>query len=325
MSRLSKDGYNYFLQISLRCSSQIVFCVLLYIVLNTTLYNNLGYSEEKVMSFKIVGDSCTDFTMEDFAKGYNVSIPLTINVDDVEIVDDETFDQIDFLKRVAAAQECPKSACPSPEMYMQSFEGADDVYVVTLSAQLSGSYNSALVAKELYQEEHPEVNVHVFDSCSASSGQLLLAHRIEELALRGMEFNKIVEQITKFRDEMQTTFVLETLEMLRKNGRLSGMKAMVASALNIKPYMKAERGTIQQAGQARGMRKALDKMIEYIGEIGQHFSEKTVIIANCNCPERAKAVEKELMERYHFKESLIISTKGISSLYAANGGIIVSF
>lgn len=303
----------------------MMFYVLLYIVMNTTSCNNLGYSEEKGMSFKIVGDSCTDFTVEDFAKGYNVSVPLTINVGDVEIVDDETFDQRDFLKKVAEAKECPKSACPSPEMYMQSFEGADDVYVVTLSAQLSGSYNSAQVAKELYQEEHPEVNVHVFDSCSASSGQLLIVHQIEQLALKGMKFENIVEQVTKFRDEMQTTFVLETLEVLRKNGRLSGMKAVVASALNIKPYMKAENGTIQQAGQARGMRKALDKMIEYIGEVGQNFSEKTVIIANCNCPERAKEVEKELMERYHFKESLIISTKGISSLYAADGGIIVSF
>lgn len=277
------------------------------------------------MRFKIVGDSCTDFTGEDLEKGYNISVPLTIHVGDVEIVDDGTFNQIDFLKKVEDAKECPKSACPSPEMYMQSFEGASDVYVVTLSAQLSGSYNSAQVAKELFQEEHPEVNIHVFDSCSASSGQLLIAHQIEQLALQGMEFEKIVEKTTKFRDEMQTTFVLETLEILRKNGRLSGMKAVVASALNIKPYMKAENGTIQQVGQARGMKKALDKMITYIGEVGQHFSEKTVIIANCNCPGRAKEVEKELMERYHFKDSLIIDTKGISSLYAADGGIIISF
>lgn len=277
------------------------------------------------MHFKIVGDSCTDFTGEDLEKGYNISVPLTIHVGDVEVVDDETFNQIDFLKKVEEAKECPKSACPSPEMYMQSFEGASDVYVVTLSAQLSGSYNSAQVAKELFQEEHPGVNIHVFDSCSASSGQLLIAHQIEQLALQGMEFEKIVEKTTKFRDEMQTAFVLETLEILRKNGRLSGMKAVVASALNIKPYMKAENGTIQQVGQARGMKKALDKMITYIGEVGQHFSEKTVIIANCNCLGRAKEVEKELMERYHFKDSLIIDTKGISSLYAADGGIIISF
>lgn len=277
------------------------------------------------MSFKIIGDSCTDFTAEDLAKNYIVSVPLTINVGGTEIIDDDKFDQADFLKRVAEADECPKSACPSPEMYMQSFEGADDVYVITLSEHLSGSYNSARLAKKLYQEEHPEVRIHVFDSHSASTGQLLIARQVEQLALQSVGFEEIVEQVTKFRDEMQTTFVLETLEILRKNGRLTGMKAVVASVLNIKPYMKAENGIIQQAGQARGMKKALEKMIDYIGEIGEHLSEKTVIIANCNCLQRAKEVEKELIKRYHFKDSLIIDTKGISSLYAADGGIIISF
>lgn len=277
------------------------------------------------MRFKIIGDSCTDFTAEDLKKDYIVSVPLTINVGGVEIIDDESFDQAAFLKKVAETEECPKSACPSPEMYMKSFEGADNVYVITLSEHLSGSYNSAQLAKELYQEEHPGVNIHVFDSHSASTGQLLIAHQIEQLALQGVKFEEIVDQVMRFRDEMQTIFLLETLDMLRKNGRLTGMKAMVASVLNIKPYMKGENGIIQQAGQARGMKKALEKMIDYIGEVGERLSEKTVIIANCNCPERGKEVEKELMNRYHFKESLVIDTRGISSLYAADGGIIISF
>lgn len=277
------------------------------------------------MKFKIIGDSCTDFIPEDLEKEYIVSVPLTIDVDNYEIVDDESFDQADFLKRVAAYQGCPKSACPSPEIYMESFADAENVYVVTLSAQLSGSYNSAQLAKRMYQEEHPETKIHVFDSKSASSGQLLLAHLIEQYALAGMEFETIVEKVTAFRDKMQTTFVLESLETLRKNGRLTGVKALVASALNIKPYMKAVDGSIAQAGQARGIKKALGKMVDFVGEVGENFTEKTVIIANCNCYERAKEVEKELMERYHFKESMIIDTRGISSLYANDGGVIVSF
>lgn len=277
------------------------------------------------MKFKIIGDSCTDFIPEDLEKEYIVSVPLTIDVDSYEIVDDESFDQADFLKRVAAYQGCPKSACPSPEIYMESFEDAENVYVVTLSAQLSGSYNSAELAKRMYQEEHPETKIHVFDSKSASSGQLLLAHLIEQYALSGMEFETIVEKVTAFREKMQTTFVLESLETLRKNGRLTGVKALVASALNIKPYMKAVDGSIAQAGQARGINKALGKMVDFVGEVGENLTEKTVIIANCNCYERAKAVEKELMERYHFKESMIIDTRGISSLYANDGGVIVAF
>lgn len=277
------------------------------------------------MKFKIIGDSCTDFIPEDLEKEYIVSVPLTIDVGNYEIVDDENFDQADFLKRVAAYQGCPKSACPSPETYMESFEGAKHVYVVTLSAQLSGSYNSAQLAKRMYQEEHPDTKIHVFDSKSASSGQLLLAHLIEEYALAGMEFETLVEKVTAFREKMQTTFVLESLETLRKNGRLTGVKALVASALNIKPYMKAVNGSIAQAGQARGIKKALGKMVDFVGEVGENLTEKTVIIANCNCRERAKQVEKELMERYHFKESMVIDTRGISSLYANDGGVIVSF
>ncbi|MDE5863801.1 MAG: DegV family protein, partial [Lachnospiraceae bacterium] len=234
------------------------------------------------MKFKIVGDSCTDFTSEDMKKEYMVSVPLTIDVGGFEVVDDEKFDQADFLKRVAEYEGCPKSACPSPESYIQSFADASEIFVVTLSSQLSGSYNSAELAKNMYMEEHPEVKIQVFDSKSASSGQFLLVHLIEKLALEGRGFEEIVDKVTAVRDEMETVFVLETLDTLRKNGRLTGVKALVATALNIKPYMKAVDGSIAQAGQARGMKKALDKMAEYIGEIGKNLSEKTVVIAHCN-------------------------------------------
>lgn len=277
------------------------------------------------MKFKIVGDSCTDFTAEDLKKEYNVSVPLTIDVDGFEVVDDETFDQKDFLRRVSEYSGCPKSACPSPEKYMECFKEVDNVYVITLSSQLSGSYNSAMLAKRIYQEEHPEVKIHVFDSKSASCGQLLLARLVEQYALAGMEFNEVVKAVTAFCNQMNTFFVLESLETLRKNGRLTGVKALVASALNIKPYMKAEHGTICQAGQARGVKKAIGKMIDMVGMEGRNLKDKTLIVANCNCYERAKCVKEKLMERYSFKDSLIIDTKGISSLYANDGGVIIAF
>ncbi len=277
------------------------------------------------MKFKIVGDSCTDFLPEDREKEYIVTVPLTIAVGDDEVIDDDNFNQGAFLKKIADYEGCPKSACPSPDAYMKSFEGAQEVYVVTLSSGLSGSYNSAESARQMYLEEHPNVKIHVFDSKSASSGQLLIAHLIEKYVLIGMSFEEIVEKVTAFRDELHTTFVLDDLETLRKNGRLTGVKAMVANALNIKPYLKLEDGTIQQIGQARGMRKALDKMIEYIGEVGTNLSDKVVIISHCNCMERAKDVEKKLLSEYGFKDSLIIDTKGISTMYANDGGVIVSF
>jgi len=277
------------------------------------------------MKFKIVGDSCTDFTPEDLQKEYIVSVPLSIEVGGVEIVDDDTFDQADFLKRVADAPDCPKSACPSPEAYMNSFQGAEEIYVVTLSAKLSGSYNSACLAKRMYEEEHPEVKIHVVDSKSAAAGQLLIAYEIERRVLAGLAFAQVVEEITVFRDEMKTAFVLETLETLRKNGRLSNVKAMMASLLNIKPYMKAVDGQIEQEGQARGIKQALTKMVEYIGTVEENFEDKDLIISNCNCQKRAQCVEQKIKERYAFRSIRIIDTKGISSLYAADGGIIVAF
>ncbi|MCM1500718.1 MAG: DegV family protein [Clostridium sp.] len=277
------------------------------------------------MKFKIVGDSCTDFTQEDMEKEYMVAVPLTIDVDGFEIVDDATFNQADFLRRVAEYEGCPKSACPSPECYMQSFAGASQIFVVTLSSHLSGSYNSAELARNMYIEEHSDVKIHVFDSKSASSGQFLLMRLIERLALEGREFEEIVDKVTAFRDKMETVFVLETLDTLRKNGRLTGVKALVATALNIKPYMKAVDGSIAQAGQARGMKKAIDKMVEYIGEVGKNLSDKTAVIAHCNCAERARQLGKNLMERYHFKEIVIVETRGISSMYASDGGVVVAF
>ena len=114
------------------------------------------------MSFHIVCDSCTDLTEEDLKKGCYTLVPLTLLVDGEEIIDDETFDQADFLAKVAASKESVKSACPAPESYMEAYSKADDIYVVTLSAELSGSYNSAVLGKNLYEEENGTKNIHVF-------------------------------------------------------------------------------------------------------------------------------------------------------------------
>ncbi len=277
------------------------------------------------MKFKIVGDSCTDLLPEDLDKKYMVSVPLTIDIGGYEIVDDETFNQEDFLRRTAAYADCPKSACPSPDAYMNAFEGAGDVYVITLSGKLSGSYNSALLAKNLYIEDNPDTNIHIFDSKSAAAGQYLIAKKIEEYALANVDFGDIVEKVTKYVDELKTVFVLESLEALRKNGRLSNIKATVANVLSIKPYMEAVDGIVEQVGQTRGIKKALNKMIEYSGEIGKDMKNKVVAISHCNCYDRALEVKNSMMEKYHFKDFVILDTKGISSLYASDGGIIVAF
>ena len=278
------------------------------------------------MSDKIVIDSCGEL-LEQWKQDERFdSVPLTLTVGSENIIDDETFDQADFLQKVAACPECPKSACPSPERYMKAYEcDAEHIYAVTLSAELSGSYNSAILGKNLFLEEQPEKKVHVFNSKSASGGQSLIAMKIVECEEKGLSFEEVVSEVEKYIEEMNTFFVLENLETLRKNGRLGRVKALVASALKIKPVMGATpEGTICQLDQARGMNKAIVKMVDHIGEKGINIPEKTVAITHCNCPERAKMLEEAIREKLHPAKIVVMDTAGVSSMYANDGGVIVA-
>lgn len=278
------------------------------------------------MSFHIVCDSCTDLTEEDLKKGCYTLVPLTLLVDGEEIIDDETFDQADFLAKVAASKESVKSACPAPESYMEAYSKADDIYVVTLSAELSGSYNSAVLGKNLYEEENGTKNIHVVNSRGAATTQVLIARKLNEYASQGMPFEEVVDKIEEYTTSLRTYFVLETLEVLRKNGRLSRLSATIAGALNIKPVMIGTRdGVIQKAAQARGMKKALAKMIEHMGSEGRDLTRRQFVISHCNCYERAVYVKELIKKHLHAEDVDIVDTKGVSSLYACDGGIIVSY
>ena len=278
------------------------------------------------MSFHIVCDSCTDLTEEDLKKGCYTLVPLTLLVDGEEIIDDETFDQADFLAKVAASKEAVKSACPAPESYMEAYSKADDIYVVTLSAELSGSYNSAVLGKNLYEEENGTKNIHVVNSRGAATTQVLIARKLNEYASQGMPFEEVVDKIEEYTTSLRTYFVLETLEVLRKNGRLSRLSATIAGALNIKPVMIGTRdGVIQKASQARGMKKALAKMVEHMGSEGRDLTRRQFVISHCNCYERAVYVKELIKKHLHAEDVDIVDTKGVSSLYACDGGIIVSY
>lgn len=278
------------------------------------------------MSFKVILDSCGDLTQELKKDSRVQSIPLQLQIGDYHTADDETFDQADFIQRIAQSPECPKSACPSPEHYMDAYHcEADDIYVITLSSNLSGSYNSAELGKRLYKEKYGEKNIHVFDSCSASIGQTQIALKIIEYAEAGKQFEEIVKLAIAYRDEQQTFFILDNLETLRKNGRLSKVKAMVASTLNIKPIMgSTDEGTIVQLGQTIGMKKALIKMSDMVVSKVKEPGETRVMISHCNCLERALKLKELIEQKAQVKEILIVDTAGISTMYANDGGIIVT-
>ena len=280
------------------------------------------------MSYKIVVDSCCELP-EELKKDERFEIvPLGLEVGEWRIPDDENFNQAEFLRKVAECPECPKSSCPSPERYRKSYEcDAENIYVVTLSANLSGSHNSAVVGKHLYEEKYGKdtKNIQVIDSCSASCGETQIALKAMELEEEGLPFDEIARRLEHFRDELTTYFVLNNLETLRKNGRLTGVKALVASTLNIKPVMgSTPEGTIIQLGQAVGLKKALMKMAQRVADEVKDPQKKCLMITHCNNPEKAEWVRDMILEKAAFAKTMIMDTAGISSMYANDGGIIIA-
>lgn len=284
------------------------------------------------MRYKIVIDSCGELTDALKNDPHYENVALELDVDDYHILDDASFDQQEFLQKVKESPNCPKSSCPPPARFMDAFgEDTEHVYMVTLSSQLSGSYNSAMLAKELFEEQqaNPDggvhTKIHVFDSKSASIGETLIGMKIQEYEEAGDTFEQVVEKVDSYIAEMNTFFVLESLETLRKNGRLSNLKAMLATALNIKPVMgSTDMGTIQQLGQARGMNKALENMVDKMLTVTKNCEEKVLAISHCNCPERAKRVRERIEKLAHFKNIVIVDTAGVSSMYANDGGVILA-
>lgn len=275
--------------------------------------------------YKIIIDSCGELSKEMQEDGHFENVPLTLQIGDTEIVDDKSFDQADFLKKVAESEEGPKSACPSPDAYMQAMDcDAEHIYVITLSSQLSGSYNSACLAKDLFLEDNKDKKICIIDSKSASIGESLIGLHIAACEEAGMDFETVVENVEKYIEEQHTFFVLESLETLRKAGRLSNLKAKLASTLNIKPIMgSTEEGSIQQLAQARGMNKALDRMVQSMMEVTQNCENRILAISHCNCKERALQLKEKIEKVASFKEIFIVDTAGVSSMYANDGGIIM--
>ncbi len=280
--------------------------------------------------FKVIIDSCGELPEELARDGRFVRVPLTLSVDGWEILDDDSFDQAEFLRRVAASPNVAKSACPSPDAFRKEIENTDaeHVYLVTLSGKLSGSYNSALLASNLYKEDNGKSphckKVYVFDSRSASIGQTLIAMKVAQLEEQGVAFEEVVRQTEAYIDGQHTFFVLETLDALRKNGRLSAMKMMIANVLSIKPVMgSTDDGNICQLGTGRGMKKSLDKMVECMMAVTQDVGNKILAISHCNARKSAEYVVSKVKEAANFKDIFVLDTAGVSSLYAGDGGIIM--
>ena len=256
-------------------------------------------------------------------------VPLTLCIDDYTIQDDENFDQDDFIRRVLESKNVPKTACPSPEAFASAMDcDEDDIYVLTITDKLSGTYNSAIQGKMLFEEEHPGKNVHVFNSLATSGLESLIAEKIKELGDNGADFETIVSTVEDFIvNHTALYFCLESLDVLNQNGRLYAMAATILKKIKLKLICeRTQEGSVKLAGQEFSSNRALIKMASIIaGEVkDKNPSEQRIILSHVCCEDKAKLVADKLKDA-GFGSVEIVKASGLNSVYAANGGLIVSF
>lgn len=278
----------------------------------------------------ILADSCCDLSPELLKKTQAKIAPLTITIDDTHYVDDGTVDIPPYLAAMKASKNPVRSACPSPDLYAEDIRDTEgDCFIVTLSAKLSGSHNAASLGVQLAQEDMPEKKVHVFDSESASAGETYIALMIHDLIAAGKSFEQIVELVEEKIRSMHTLFVLDSLDNLVKNGRISRTVALLANVLSIRLLMSDDgHGAIKNISKARGIKGALGQMVETCRKHteGLAAASQRLVISYCNCPERARQVRDMIREKCPaIGEIIMTPTSALSSMYANDGGIVIAY
>ena len=278
----------------------------------------------------ILADSCCDLSPELLKKTQAKIAPLTITIDDTHYVDDGTVDIPPYLAAMKASKNPVRSACPSPDLYAEDIRATEgDCFIVTLSAKLSGSHNAASLGVQLAQEDLPEKKVHVFDSESASAGETYIALMIHDLIAAGKSFEQIVELVEEKIRSMHTLFVLDSLDNLVKNGRISKTVALLANVLSIRLLMSDDgHGAIKNISKARGIKGALGQMVETCRKHteGLAAASQRLVISYCNCPERARQVRDMIREKCPaIGEIVMTPTSALSSMYANDGGIVIAY
>lgn len=277
------------------------------------------------MKYKIIADSCCDMTPELKKRLDLITIPLTMRLGQKEFTDDESLDINNFITEMKACTEKTSSASPAPLLYQEAIEKAQNSFVVTLSSRLSGSYASALLGKKL-AEEGGKSETYVFDSKSASAGEVLIAVKIRELLEQGMAKDHIIQSVNHFVENMKTYFVLERYDNLLKNGRLNKLTGKLIHVLNIKLLMGSDgNGEIALYAKPRGTNQMIGKLLSFIKESGKKTDGESLVITHCNNPGLAERLSAAIEQQYNFKEILIVATRGLSSLYADDKGIIMAF
>ena len=273
------------------------------------------------MNYKIVSDSSAN--IYEYEKAWHVNVPLKIINGDKEFVDQPGMNLMEMIETLKTTKLRSSTSCPNMQDYLDAFEGADIVYVVTITSNLSGSYASAMQAKQEYEQIHAGSRVHVFDSFSAGGELKLIVDKIYECAQAGQSFDEVVANVSEYQKTSHTLFSLESLNNLARNGRVNSAVAAAAGVLGIRVVGKATEGTLQQLYKCRGEKKALDtiwKEMKFRGYCGGK-----VCIAECLIPEAAKSLADRIRAEFPDSAIEIMPCTGLCTFYAETGGLIIGY
>lgn len=278
--------------------------------------------KEISMENNLIADSCTDFAEE--TEDIN-RVPFRILIDNEEIID-ENIDLNKLIEKMKNTKQQIKTACAPPDDFISKFKEGANNFVVTISSRLSGSYNSAMVAVETFKERFPESFVHVFDTKSASAGESLIAMKVKQLIEDNINTAEIIEQTNKYISKLSTLFILDSLDNLTKNGRITNLKAILANIMHIVPIMGEDgEGKIVLKEQVRGKKRAFSRLVDMIAEYNIDFENTVLGITHVNCLEKAEKLRDEIKAKYPFKDIKIFKSSGLSTVYADDGGIVIAF
>ncbi len=275
-----------------------------------------------VMNMKIVADSSANLcTTPDNSI---VSVPLTLRTDEREFVDDSSLDIKEMTNYLASYKGKSGSACPSSQDWVDAFGDAEEVFAIAITSNLSGSFNSLRIAKEQYEEEHPNRKVCIIDSLSAGSELKLIIEKIQELYAEGKTFEEISDAIVEYQKHTHLVFCLKSLTNLANNGRVNPAIAKIAGVLNIHVIGIASNvGTLEQREKARGEKKSLASINKLMKEF--NYNGGKVIIDHCFNETDANALKEHLLSTYPNADVRIAETRGLCSFYAEVGGLMIGF
>ena len=272
------------------------------------------------MKRKIVADSSCDMwelNGVDFAVA-----PITISTDNKHYVDNQELDVHLMSEELAKYKGVSHTACPSAGAWLDCYEGYDEVFVVTLTGAMSGTYNSAMTAKGIYEEENENVKVHVFDSLSTGPEMRLLIEKLKEMIEEDLPFEEIVEKGQDYLNHSRLFFALKSLHNFAMNGRVNKAVASAIGVLNISIFATAsEEGTIQQISKCRGEKKVVKSMIEHLENAGYHGGK--VRISHADNLKLAHSVRDKILELYPHADIIVYPMGGLCTYYAEKGGLLV--